>query len=149
MPEQTARRIIRVCSNPEDVVLDPFSGSATTLAVAKKLGRKFVGFDLSEDYVQYGLDRLGGIRVGDRLDGSPEPLKSAPKTSGGKRKQGAQKPQPVTDCDRDAREERYAEVQLQLTRMGVVEAFRLTHDGFSVDRVVADPEYNGEIHKCL
>ena len=38
MPEQLLGRIIRSCSNPGDLVLDPFSGSATTLAVAKKLG---------------------------------------------------------------------------------------------------------------
>ena len=73
MPEQVLGRIIRTCSQPGELVLDPFSGSATTLAVAKKLGRRYVGFDLSEDYVRYGLDRLASIRVGDRLDGSPEP----------------------------------------------------------------------------
>ena len=39
MPEQLLGRIIRVSSNPGDVVLDPFAGSGTTLAVAKKLGR--------------------------------------------------------------------------------------------------------------
>ena len=39
MPEQLLGRIIRVSSNPGDIVLDPFAGSGTTLAVAKKLGR--------------------------------------------------------------------------------------------------------------
>ena len=66
MPEQLLGRIIRTCSEPGDVVLDPFSGSATTLAVAKKLGRTYVGFELSEDYVKYGLKRLDSICVGDR-----------------------------------------------------------------------------------
>ena len=78
MPEQLLGRIIRTCSNPGDVVLDPFSGSATTLAVAKKLGRRFIGFDISKDYVRYGRERLDAIRVGDRLDGSPEPLRVPP-----------------------------------------------------------------------
>ena len=55
MPEQLLGRIIRTCSNPGDLVIDPFSGSATTLAVAKKLGRKFLGFDISQDYAEYGL----------------------------------------------------------------------------------------------
>ena len=55
-------------------MLDPFSGSATTLAVAKKLGRKYIGFDLSPDYIKQGRTRLAAIRVGDRLDGSAEPL---------------------------------------------------------------------------
>src|SRR5204862_8221084 len=42
MPEQLLGRIIRVSSNPGDVVLDPFSGSGTTLVVAKKLGRQWI-----------------------------------------------------------------------------------------------------------
>jgi site-specific DNA-methyltransferase (adenine-specific) len=85
MPEQLLGRIIRTCSNPGDLVLDPFSGSATTLAVAKKLGRNYLGFDLSPQYVQRGRDRLSSIRAGDRLDGSPEPTMSAPATKNGKR----------------------------------------------------------------
>ena len=51
MPEQLLGRIIRLCSNPGDMVLDPFSGSATTVAVAKKLGRRYLAFDLSTEYV--------------------------------------------------------------------------------------------------
>ena len=43
MPEQLLGRIIRVSSNPGDVVFDPFTGSGTTLAVAKKLGREWIG----------------------------------------------------------------------------------------------------------
>ena len=52
MPEQLLGRIIRFCSNEGELVLDPFSGSATSLAVAKKLGRHYLGFDLSKDYVR-------------------------------------------------------------------------------------------------
>ena len=145
MPEQLLGRIVRSCSNEGDAVLDPFSGSATTLAVAKKLGRKFIGFDLSEDYIAYGRERLESIRVGDRLDGSPEPLMSAPKTSG-PRIQGVRRPKDNNEAtrrgDRETVEARYDEVQMQLTLAGIVEAFRLTHDGFSVDRVVADPVLN-------
>jgi len=146
MPEQLLGRIVRTCSSEGDVVLDPFSGSATTLAVAKKLGRNFIGFDLSQDYIQYGRERLHSIRVGDRLDGSPEPLMSAPKT-GGPRIQGVRRAKDNTDeikrQDNLAVEHRYNEVQLQLTLQGIVEAFRLTHEGFSADRVVADPNLNG------
>ena len=80
MPEQLLGRIVRFCSNPGEVVLDPFSGSATTLAVAKKLGRHYVGFDLSEEYVARGRERLSAISAGDALVGSPEPNVSAPKT---------------------------------------------------------------------
>jgi DNA modification methylase len=85
MPEQLLGRIIRLCSNDNELVLDPFSGSATTLAVAKKLHRQFIGFDLSPDYVQRGMDRLAGIRAGDPLNGAAEPTMSAPSTANGKR----------------------------------------------------------------
>ncbi len=80
MPEQLLGRIIRICSREGETVLDPFSGSATTLAVAKKLGRKFLGFDLSPEYVQRGNDRLANCRVGDALNGAADPLVSAPTT---------------------------------------------------------------------
>lgn len=145
MPEQLLGRIIRTCSEEGDTVLDPFSGSATTLAVAKKLGRKYVGFELSADYAKYGRQRLKSIRVGDRLDGSAEPLMSAPKTSQ-PRIQGVRRPKDNTQAQRQAdaaaMEQRYDEVQVQLTLQGIVEAFRLTHEGFSADRVVADPDLN-------
>jgi site-specific DNA-methyltransferase (adenine-specific) len=85
MPEQLLGRIIRTCSSEGDLVLDPFSGSGTTLAVAKKLGRRYLGLDLSEDYVNKGLARLASICSGDPLNGSPEPTASAPKTSEGRR----------------------------------------------------------------
>lgn len=82
MPEQLLGRIIRTCSHEGELVLDPFSGSATTLAVAKKLGRRYVGYDLSADYVKLGRERLGSIKVGDKLNGAPEPTMSAPTTPG-------------------------------------------------------------------
>jgi len=150
MPEQLLGRIIRSCSAPGDLVLDPFSGSATTLAVAKKLGRGYLGFELSPDYVQYGLDRLASIKVGDRLDGSPEPLKSAPRTAERtKKERDAKQGSPARSRGAAAREQellakeqRYDEIQLALTLRGVVEAFRLTHDGYSADRLIADPALN-------
>ncbi len=40
----------------------------------RSLGRRYLGFELSEEYVKCGRARLASIRVGDRLDGSPEPL---------------------------------------------------------------------------
>jgi DNA modification methylase len=80
MPEQLLGRIIKVSSNSGELVLDPFSGSATTAAVAKKLGRQFLAFDLSEEYITRGLARLNSIDVGQPLDGAPEPKVSAPAT---------------------------------------------------------------------
>ena len=85
MPEQLLARIIRACSHEGELVLDPFSGSATTAVVAKKLGRRYLAFDLSSDYVGHGLERLEATRAGDPLVGSAEPLVSAPTTKQGRR----------------------------------------------------------------
>jgi site-specific DNA-methyltransferase (adenine-specific) len=83
MPEQLLGRIIRVSSNEGEVVFDPFAGSGTTLAVAKKLGRQFLGTELSEDYAKYATERLKGIRVGAPLDGPADPASSSPTTANG------------------------------------------------------------------
>ncbi len=95
MPEQLLGRIIRVCSNPDDVVLDPFAGSGTTLAVAKKLGRRWLGFELSASYAAKVKTRLAAVEVGQKLDGAEEPKVSAPPTPGlarGRRPSAADKP---------------------------------------------------------
>ena len=85
MPEQLLGRIIRVSSNPGDVVLDPFAGSGTTLAVAKKLGRQWIGCELSEEYVRAATERLEAIQEGDALDGPADPIASAPSTANGRK----------------------------------------------------------------
>jgi len=83
MPEQLLGRIIRVCSNEGETVLDPFGGSGTTLAVAKKLQRNYLGFELSADYCEQVNERLDSITAGDLLNGAPEPSVSAPTTANG------------------------------------------------------------------
>ena len=85
MPEQLLGRIIRASSREGETVLDPFAGSGTTLAVAKKLGRRFLGMELSDDYADKIVTRLDGVACGDPLDGAAEPLKSAPATREGRR----------------------------------------------------------------
>jgi site-specific DNA-methyltransferase (adenine-specific) len=85
MPEQLLGRIIRASSREGETVLDPFGGSGTTLAVAKKLGRSFLGMELSEAYADKICARLAGISAGDQLDGAAEPLKSVPATKDGRR----------------------------------------------------------------
>ena len=58
-PEALLDRIIRASTNPGDVVLDPFSGSATTGVVALRYGRKYIGIDLSADYIDtFAVPRL-------------------------------------------------------------------------------------------
>jgi site-specific DNA-methyltransferase (adenine-specific) len=79
MPEQLLGRIIRACSNEGDVVLDPFTGSGTTLVTAKKLGRRYLGFELSPDYAAQAQKRLDETNPGDPLSGGEEP-----KVTGGK-----------------------------------------------------------------
>ncbi len=81
MPEQLLGRIIRACSKPNEIVLDPFSGSSTTVVVAKKLDRRFLSFELSEDYAKRGMERLAAVSVGDRLEGAEEPKVSVPSTA--------------------------------------------------------------------
>ena len=81
MPEQLLGRIIRCCSNPADVVLDPFGGSGTTFVAAKKLDRRWIGFELSKDYVKRINERLKETKAGSLLDGAANPLTSAPATN--------------------------------------------------------------------
>ncbi len=83
MPEQLLGRIVKACSNVGDVVLDPFAGSGTTLAVAKKLGRKFLGVELSKEYVTNVRARLRKINAGDPLNGFENPLTTVPNTRNG------------------------------------------------------------------
>lgn len=58
-PEALLERIIKASSNPGDIVLDPFSGSYTTSAVAARLGRVSIGIELNEEYYEIGLRRIG------------------------------------------------------------------------------------------
>ncbi len=83
MPEQLLGRIIRCSSNEDDLVLDPFVGSGTTMAVAKKLKRNWFGFELSKDYAEQVRSRLSKITPGDPLNGAADPLSSAPNTANG------------------------------------------------------------------
>lgn len=57
-PTSLLNRIILASSNENDMVLDPFSGSFTTGAVAIGLNRKFTGIEVNEDYVKMGIRRL-------------------------------------------------------------------------------------------
>ena len=58
LPEALVRRIIEVSSNPGDTILDPFAGSGTTIAVAKKLGRGGIGIELNEEYAEIARKRI-------------------------------------------------------------------------------------------
>ena len=53
MPEEIVNRCVRLFTFIEDIVLDPFAGSGTTLKVAKQLGRNYVGYEIMEGYKNY------------------------------------------------------------------------------------------------
>lgn len=57
-PEELLYRIIAISSKKDDIVLDPFAGTMTTGAIAKKLGRKYIMIEGSEKYCKYGRERI-------------------------------------------------------------------------------------------
>lgn len=73
MPESILARIIRVSSNPNDLILDPFSGSGTTIAVARKLNRHYCGIDISQDYVDETIKRLKKANENPAVEGEGLP----------------------------------------------------------------------------
>ena len=62
-PEELAERVIKLFSFRDDVVLDPFNGVGTTCVVAKKLGRRYIGIDISEEYCKKAEERLQSVQV--------------------------------------------------------------------------------------
>ena len=75
-PEALLHRILMGASNPGDVILDPFFGTGTTGAVAKKMGRHFIGIEREDDYIEAAKARIDEITFADE---------SALKVSQGKR----------------------------------------------------------------
>ncbi len=61
-PMDLLRRVILSSTKAGDVILDPFVGSGTTAAVAKELGRNFIGIDKEESYVNAARTRVGNIK---------------------------------------------------------------------------------------
>lgn len=198
MPEQLLGRIVRVSSNAGDVVLDPFAGSGTTLAVAKKLGRNWIGCELSEEYARAATERINSICSGDGLDGPADPIASAPSTANGRKLKGWETNPADADDPRDtasdstiasaederddrnreedtARPEEMAEQPgalaepvardevakvavaddassspkqslRDLVREAIVESFFQTHQNFSTDWLLANPELQSAFH---
>ena len=60
-PEALLRRVLLASTHPGDIVLDPFSGTGTTAAVAKSLGRQYVGIERDKTYVQHSRTRLADV----------------------------------------------------------------------------------------
>ena len=64
-PEELPRRLIKLFSYRGDLVLDPFNGAGTTTFVAHRLGRRFIGIDISPDYCETAMVRLRGEAMGE------------------------------------------------------------------------------------
>ncbi len=64
LPESLLERIVKVSSHAGDVVFDPFVGSGTTLAVAAKLGRHWLGCEMSKEYAARARQRIAGVAKG-------------------------------------------------------------------------------------
>jgi DNA modification methylase len=144
MPEQLLGRIIRACSNEGDLVLDPFTGSGTTLTVAKKLGRDWVGFELSPEYVRQATRRIENAVVGSNLNGAADPLASAPATINGKQRKKAETKKRASLSrlsigsklvGPDGRP--YSDEEAM-----IVLAYLVAGAGFSADQILADPKLN-------
>jgi len=133
MPEQLLGRIVRISSNPQDLVLDPFAGSGTTVVVAKKLGRQWMGMELSEDYVEHMNQRLAKTSVGDPLDGPADPVKSAPKTSAGKKRR-----------DLKMRNGKIIPLLDEETKEGIIKAYQQTCQDLSTDELLCNREKDKE-----
>ena len=129
MPEQLLARIIRSSSHPQDLVLDPFGGSGTTLSVAKKLGRQWMGFELSKEYARHIKTRLEKISPGDPINGPEDAIESAPSTAKGKKKKKGFDQETV-----DA----------------VIESYTEAGEGFPVDHLLCDKDLNKQfVDACL
>jgi len=62
-PEALLHRILIGCSKPGDIVLDPFFGTGTTGAVAKRLGRRFIGIERDPDYARAAEERIARVTL--------------------------------------------------------------------------------------
>ena len=94
---QLVERFLERHFRPGQRILDPFAGSGTTLVVAKKLGRRWAGFELSANYAARIQARLDAAAEGDPLKGAEDPKTSAPPTparNGNRRRSKKAAPKP-------------------------------------------------------
>lgn len=78
-PEALLYRVLMTASKPGDVILDPFFGTGTTGAVAKKMGRNFIGIEREDKYIRAAQARIDAIKAGDmaslKIEGKREEVR--------------------------------------------------------------------------
>jgi len=102
-PEALLARIIMAASNPGDVVLDPFFGTGTTGAVARKLGRRFIGLERDLAYVGHAERRIAAaVTVAPELLMAPATRREEPRIAFSAIVEGAMLPvgAPLSDAKR-------------------------------------------------
>ena len=79
-PEALLHRVLQATTNPGDVVLDPFFGTGTTGAVAKRLGRRWIGIERDPDYARAAEQRIAAVKpiAASALE-TPKPKREEPK----------------------------------------------------------------------
>ena len=61
-PEELVERVLKLFSYKGDIILDPFNGVGTTTVVAKRLNRKYIGIDISDEYCKVAEKRIGDLK---------------------------------------------------------------------------------------
>jgi site-specific DNA-methyltransferase (adenine-specific) len=81
-PEELARRVIKLYSNPGDIVLDPFLGSGTTAVAALREGRRYIGIEKEEKYVDLARNNIREAQMQLSLfDDAPSFRKVSPRSA--------------------------------------------------------------------
>lgn len=81
--------LVRKWSNPDETILDPFLGSGTTAVAAKKLGRHFLGFEISEEYCRIARERIALVEAQPNLFERTEAIRQECLNYNGDDKEGA------------------------------------------------------------
>jgi modification methylase len=83
-PEALLYRVLLACTKPGDVVLDPFFGTGTTGAVARRLGRKWIGIERDNTYCEVALERIAAsLPLDESAIGIMQSPRQAPKVAFG------------------------------------------------------------------
>ena len=107
-PEALLYRVLLATTKPGDVVLDPFFGTGTTGAVAKRLGRHFIGIERDRDYIAAARrahrrgdagDRRGAEGVRGQARGAAHPVRLADRGRAGRRRRRADRRAPALRGD--------------------------------------------------